>query len=77
MLSAKQQSKQSSTKQPQPFAFGQRLLTPDEVASYLRLTRTQVIRQARVGRIPALKIGKAVRFQFSAIEKWASEQVAV
>jgi excisionase family DNA binding protein len=55
----------------------QRLLTPDEVASYLRLTRTQVIRQARLGRIPALKIGKAIRFQMPAIEKWAAGQVAI
>jgi len=54
----------------------QPLLTPDEVASYLRLTRTQVIRQARVGRIPALKIGKAVRFQLSVIEKWAAQQTS-
>ena len=51
----------------------QRLLTPDEVASYLRLTRTQVIRQARAGRIPALKLGKCYRFQLPVIEQWLTD----
>jgi len=52
----------------------QRLLTPDDVAVMLGIPRLQVIRQARLGNIPAIKIGKAWRFRLSAVEAWLAEK---
>lgn len=52
----------------------ERLLTPDEVAEVLSLSRELVIKQARSGRIPAIKLGKAWRFRLPAIEQWVQEQ---
>ena len=54
-----------------------RLLTPDEVADLLSLTRQAVIKKAREGTIPSLKLGKAVRFRLAAIDAWLSRQEAV
>lgn len=48
----------------------ERLLTPDDVAELLGLQRDYVVKQAREGNIPALKIGKALRFRRSTIEEW-------
>lgn len=52
----------------------QRLLTPDELASILGLTRLQIIRQSRQGRIPSLKIGKCYRYRKSSIVAWLRER---
>jgi excisionase family DNA binding protein len=52
----------------------QRLLTPDELASILGLTRFQIIRQSRQGRIPSLKIGKCYRYRKSSIVAWLRER---
>jgi excisionase family DNA binding protein len=51
-----------------------RLLTPDDLVSILGITRVQVIRLARAGKIPALKIGKAIRFRATTIDAWLVEQ---
>jgi excisionase family DNA binding protein len=47
----------------------EKLLTPDDVAELLGLQRDYVVKQAREGNIPALKIGKAWRFRRSTIER--------
>ena len=41
----------------------EKLLTPDNVAELLGLQRDYVVKQAREGNVPVLKIGKAWRFR--------------
>lgn len=51
-----------------------KLLTPDDVAALISVERVTVIRLARAGKIPSLKIGKVIRFRPSTIEAWMAEQ---
>ena len=55
-------------------ATPERLLTPDEVADVLSLSRELVLKQARAGKIPSLKLGKAVRFRLESINQWIAAQ---
>jgi len=50
------------------------LLTPQEMAKYLKLNHTTIIRKAHKGEIPAIKIGKQFRFDKSQIDKWLTQQ---
>ena len=50
------------------------LLTPDEVAGMLRITRKTVITMARDERIPCIRIGRFVRFDPDAIRRWIDGQ---
>ncbi|MBN2463062.1 MAG: response regulator [Dehalococcoidia bacterium] len=52
----------------------QELLTPHELARYLKLNHTTVIRKANKGEIPAIKIGKQFRFDKDQIDKWLFQQ---
>jgi len=52
----------------------ERLLTPEEVAALLGMSRLFVIRQTRLGKIPAIKIGKVWRFRLTTLQLWLSEQ---
>jgi len=52
----------------------QELLTPQELAKYLKLNHTTVIRKANKGEIPAIKIGKQFRFDRDQIDKWLLQQ---
>lgn len=48
-----------------------KLLTVDEVAEYLRLNRETVLRKARKGEIPAIKMGyRSYRFHRKQIDEW-------
>jgi excisionase family DNA binding protein len=60
--------------QPPVASSIQPLLTPEEVARLLSLTRLQVIRQSRAGRIPAVRIGKVWRYRPESIRAWLDEQ---
>jgi excisionase family DNA binding protein len=44
-----------------------RLLTTDEVATYLHRSKQWVYLEARAGRIPAVKVGKGLLFKESDI----------
>ena len=57
----------------QPKSKPSQLLTPDDVAELISVGRVTVIRLARAGRIPSLKVGKAVRFRPATIERWLQE----
>jgi len=46
------------------------LLTSQELAKYLKLNQTTVIRKAQKGEIPAIRIGKQLRFDKNSIDKW-------
>ena len=55
----------------------EKLLLPDEVAEMMSLSRITVMRLAKAGRIPALKLGKVYRFSRVAIQEWLSAQPTV
>jgi excisionase family DNA binding protein len=46
------------------------LLTSQELAKYLKLNQATVIRKAQKGEIPAIRIGKQLRFNKSSIDNW-------
>jgi DNA binding domain, excisionase family len=52
----------------------QQLLTPEQVAKLLGVSRLFIIRQSRAGKIPALKLGKCYRYRASSIDAWLREQ---
>jgi excisionase family DNA binding protein len=51
-----------------------RLLTPEQVAELLGVSRISVIRQSRAGTIPNIKIGKCYRYRTESIAAWIAEQ---
>jgi excisionase family DNA binding protein len=46
------------------------LMTIDEVASYLRLSKDTVYRMVQKGRIPASKVGMQWRFRRADVDQW-------
>jgi excisionase family DNA binding protein len=50
------------------------ILTPDEVAELLRISRNRVVLMARRGAIPSLLIDGRVRFDGSEIQDWIKMQ---
>ncbi len=50
------------------------LLTPDEVAAMLRIARKTVVTMAREMRIPCIRIGRFVRFDYGEILRWIDGQ---
>ncbi len=50
------------------------IMTPNEVAQYLRIHYTTLYRLIRRGEIPAFKVGSDYRFRRDAIEKWVAEK---
>jgi excisionase family DNA binding protein len=50
------------------------LLTPDEVAAMLGISRVSVIRQSRAGKIPAIQIGKCYRYRLESLQAWLDKQ---
>lgn len=46
------------------------LLTTNELAKYLKLERVTVLRKAKRGEIPAIKIGRQFRFDKGKIDDW-------
>ena len=50
-----------------------RLLTVDEVAERLGVTKDWVWAQARAGRIPHVQLGRYRRFREEALERWLAE----
>jgi excisionase family DNA binding protein len=46
------------------------LVTPEEAASYLRVTKKTIYRLARLGKIPATKVGQQWRFPKAELDRW-------
>ena len=44
---------------------GDEVMTPDEVAQFLKVSKKTVLRHARLGELPAGKVGRAWRFRRS------------
>lgn len=52
------------TKQiPQPAEAAGKIMTPAEVATYLKISRAKVYRLVKAGQLPGVKIGRAWRFR--------------
>jgi excisionase family DNA binding protein len=47
-----------------------KVLTVDEVCSYLRVHRSTIYRLLKKGQIPGFKIGSDWRFNVEAIDRW-------
>lgn len=47
-----------------------RLLEADDVANYLGMRTDWVYREVRAGRLPHIRLGRAVRFRRESIEAW-------
>lgn len=48
----------------------QDVLTAEEVAKLLRVTKITVYKQAKKGQIPSFKVGRALRFNREEIEEY-------
>ena len=46
------------------------LLTPDEVAEYLKVNKYTIYRMVAEKRLPAIRIGNQFRFKRSVLELW-------
>jgi excisionase family DNA binding protein len=46
------------------------VLTIDELADYLRISRSTLYKLAQEGRIPCQKVGRHWRFRKQAIDRW-------
>lgn len=46
------------------------ILTVAEVAKYLRINPQTVYRKAKAGELPAVRIGRAIRFRKSELDAW-------
>lgn len=55
-----------------------RLLEADDVAAYLGMRTDWVCREVRAGRLPHIRLGRAIRFRQESIDAWirANEQGA-
>ena len=49
------------------------LLTADQVAQILQLSKARVYEDARRGIIPSVRIGRLVRFSEEALDAWIAE----
>ena len=57
---------------PRDDATPRRIMTATEVADYLNVHKGTIYRMARIGKIPAFKIGDDWRFDKDAIDKWTT-----
>ena len=46
------------------------VMTVSEVAEYLRVNPQTVYRKAKVGELPAVRIGRAIRFRRAELDQW-------
>jgi excisionase family DNA binding protein len=54
-------------------AIVDQMLTADEVAQMLRITRATLYKLVKKGKIPAWRVGTDLRFSLEAIEKWMQQ----
>ena len=52
------------------------VMTVSEVAEYLRVNPQTVYRKAKGGEMPALRIGRAIRFRKSELDDWLKNSAA-
>ena len=49
------------------------VLTIDELAEYLRISRSTLYKLAQEGRVPCQKVGRHWRFRKQAIDRWLGD----
>ena len=49
-------------------------MTIDVIAARTSFSTASIYRMAREGRIPAIRIGRSIRFDSAAIDKWLARQ---
>ena len=52
------------------------LLTVNELAQYLKVSPRTVLRRARNGDLPAIRVGRRFRFNKKQVDRWLSERTA-
>ncbi len=52
---------------------GKRLLNPEEAAEYLGLQIDTVYKKARLRELPSVKVGRALRFDLKALERFVEQ----
>ena len=52
---------------------GKRLLTTRETAEYLGLATETVYRKARLRELPSVKVGRSLRFDLQALERYVEQ----
>ena len=52
---------------------GKRLLTAEEAAAYLGLKVDTVYKKARLRELPSVKVGRALRFDVKALERYVEQ----
>lgn len=57
-----------------PPARASRLLTAEQLADRWQVSKGQVYRLCREGRVPHIEIGRYYRFRLDAIEQWEEAQ---
>jgi excisionase family DNA binding protein len=64
------------TDQLPPLTLAEPLLTAEQVSRLLGIPRSSVYEYARRGEdpLPAVRVGRHVRFQRAALERWLAEQ---
>lgn len=50
------------------------VMTVSEVAQYLRVNPQTVYRKTKAGELPAVRIGRAIRFRRSELEAWFKKE---
>ncbi len=53
---------------------GSRLLEAEDVVNYLGMRTDWVYREVRAGRLPHVRLGRAVRFRRESIDAWIESQ---
>ena len=51
-----------------------KVLTVDEVAAYMRISRSTVYRMVKQQKLPGFKVGSDWRFSADSIKQWMHEQ---
>jgi excisionase family DNA binding protein len=59
---------------PASATAGSRLLEVEDVANYLGVRTDWVYREVRAGRLPHIRLGRAVRFRRESIEAWVDSR---
>ena len=53
------------------------VMTVTEVAEYLRVNPQTVYRKAKAGELPAVRIGRAIRFRKAELDEWMKKDYEV
>lgn len=53
-----------------------KILTLEEVADYLKVTRRTMYRLVQQGQVPAFKLGGSWRFRRGELERWIAQKLA-